>query len=77
MAQAHFSQKQLQNLNNSQLQDKLMLEKNINWNDYSVVEKRGTCVKKISDNWTIDTNIPIFTQDRNYIEETFDFSENK
>ena len=77
LAQAHFSQKQLQNLNNSQLQDKLMLEKSINWNDCSIVEKRGTCVKKVSDNWTIDFNIPIFTQDRNYIEETFDFSEDE
>lgn len=69
LAQAHFSQKQLQNLNNSQLQDKLMLEKNINWNDYTTVEKRGTCVKRISVDWTIDNNIPIFTKDRNYVEE--------
>ena len=48
-------------------------EKNINWNDCSVVEKRGTCVKRNAiegkSNWIIDTNIPIFTQNRNYIEE--------
>lgn len=73
LAQANFSQKQLQGLNNSQLQDKLHEEKNINWNDYSVVEKRGTCVKRNviegKSNWIIDTNIPIFTQNRNYIEE--------
>lgn len=73
LAQAHFSQKQLQNLNNSQLQDKLMLEKNINWNDCTTVEKRGTCVKRISVDgevdWTIDNDIPIFTKDRNYVEE--------
>lgn len=73
LAQANFSQKQLQGLNNSQLQDKLHEEKNINWNDCSVVEKRGTCVKRNviegKSNWIIDTNIPIFTQNRNYIEE--------
>ena len=69
LAQAHFSQKQLQNLNNSQLQDKLMLEKGINWNDCKTVEKRGTCVKKNAGGWYIDNEIPIFTQDRNYIEE--------
>lgn len=73
LAQANFSQKQLQGLNNSQLQDKLHEEKNINWNDCSVVEKRGTCIKRNAiegkSNWIIDTNIPIFTQNRNYIEE--------
>lgn len=73
LAQANFSQKQLQGLNSSQLQDKLHEEKNINWNDCSVVEKRGTCVKRNviegKSNWIIDTNIPIFTQNRNYIEE--------
>lgn len=73
LAQANFSQKQLQGLNNSQLRDKLHEEKNINWNDCSVVEKRGTCVKRNviegKSNWIIDTNIPIFTQNRNYIEE--------
>lgn len=73
LAQANFSQKQLQGLNNSQLQDKLHEEKSINWNNCSVVEKRGTCVKRNvtegKSNWIIDTNIPIFTQNRNYIEE--------
>ena len=60
-------------MNNSQLQDKLMLEKNINWNDCTTVEKRGTCVKRTSVDgeidWTIDNDIPIFTKDRNYVEE--------
>lgn len=73
LAQANFSQKQLQGLNNSQLQDKLHEEKNINWNNCSVAEKRGTCVKRNTiegkSNWIIDTNISIFTQNRNYIEE--------
>lgn len=74
LAQANFSQKQIQGLNNSQLQDKLMLEKNINWNDCKTVEKRGSCVihvfdKKINrSRWEIDENIPVFTQDKEYIE---------
>ena len=74
LAQANFSQKQIQNLNNSQLQDKLMLEKNINWNDCKTVEKRGTCVihtwdeKLNRSRWEIDEDIPIFTQNRDYIE---------
>ena len=68
LGQAHFSQKKLQGLNNSQVQDLLMNEKNINWNDCSVVEKRGTCIKRIQGNWTIDNDIPIFTKARGYIE---------
>lgn len=75
LAQAHFSQKQLQGLNNSQLQDKLHEEKNINWNDCSTVEKRGTCVVHSFDEklnrskWEIDENIPIFSKERGYIEK--------
>lgn len=73
LGRAHFSQKELMGLNNSQIQDKLHEEKGVNWNNCSVVAKRGTCVKRNMNeeksNWIIDTNIPIFTQDRNYIEE--------
>ena len=43
-ARARFSQKQIQGLNNSQLQDKLWKEKKINWNDYQTMHKRGACV---------------------------------
>ena len=46
---ANFSQKQLQGLNNSQLQDKLHEEKGINWNDCKIVEKRGSAVIKVMD----------------------------
>ena len=80
LGRTYFSQKELSKLNNSQIQDKLHEEKGINWNDCPVVCKRGTCVKKVSvagiSGWIIDSNIPIFTQDRNYIEEVFPKGEN-
>ena len=82
LAQANFSHKELQKLNCDQLQDKLMLEKGINWNDLSVVEKRGSaCIKEkytfVNKNgettertkWKIDTEMPILTQDRAYVED--------
>ena len=81
LAQANFSQKQIQGLNNSQLQDKLHEEKNINWNDCKTVEKRGSCVIHVFDEkinrsrWEIDEEIPIFTQDRNYIEKVLPVGE--
>ena len=74
LAQANFSQKQIHSLNNSQLQDKLHEEKCINWNDYKTVEKRGSCVVHVFDKsinrskWIVDEEIPIFTQNRDYIE---------
>lgn len=82
LAQANFPHKELNGLNSSKLQDKLMLEKSINWNDLSVPCKRGVCVyyerksfptdnveiKAEQSGWTIDEDIPIFTQNREYIE---------
>lgn len=42
-----YSDKQIFKLNTSEIQDKLMLEKGINWNDLEVKFKRGTYVKRI------------------------------
>lgn len=47
LAQSLFSHKELQNLNGSELQDKMMIEKNVNWNDLGSKYKRGTYVKRI------------------------------
>ena len=81
LAQANFSHKELYCLNTSQLQNKLFLEKGINWNDLSVDKKRGSaCIKnyytengKMRSKWVIDDNIPILTQDRMYIEKLIYF----
>jgi tRNA(His) guanylyltransferase len=47
LAQSLFSHKDLQNLNGNELQDKMMLEKGVNWNDLESKLKRGTYVKRI------------------------------
>lgn len=80
VGQANFSHTQLHGKNCSDIQDMLMLEKGINWNDYPTHLKRGTCcIKKpfvinegteqeaIRNKWVIDTEIPIFTQNKEYI----------
>jgi len=77
VAQAHFSSKQLHKKNGSMKQDMLMLEKGINWNDLPTWQKRGTCIIKETYNkgeakrtrWTVDEDIPVFSQDRNYIDQ--------
>lgn len=68
LAQANFSHKSLQGLNVNQVQDKLVNEKGINWNDQPTEFKRGTCCIKTEEGWKIDKEIPVFTEDRNYIE---------
>lgn len=47
LAQSLFPHEDLLHLNGSQLQDKMMLEKNVNWNDLEVRFKRGSYVKRI------------------------------
>jgi tRNA(His) 5'-end guanylyltransferase len=70
VGQANFSHSQLQNKSCNDIQDMLMLQKGINWNDYATDEKRGSCCIKGSDGWIIDVDIPIFKgEDREYIDK--------
>jgi tRNA(His) guanylyltransferase len=46
LAFSMFSHKQLQNLNGNQLQDLMMSEKNVNWNDLETKYKRGSYIKR-------------------------------
>lgn len=53
LAQDNFSHKQLQGKNGSQMQDMLMLEKGINWNNCEIWQKRGWCVTRNSRSMTV------------------------
>lgn len=69
LARANFSHKSLDGLNNSQVQDKLILEKKINWNDEATYKKWGSCIRKSDMGWAIDLEPPIFSKDRGYIND--------
>lgn len=56
LAQSLFSHKDLQNLNGNEMQDKMMIEKGINWNDLESKLKRGTYVKRIKTSIPFTTN---------------------
>lgn len=43
VGQANFSHKELQNKSCNDIQDMLMTQKGINWNDYPTYQKRGSC----------------------------------
>jgi len=76
-AQSMFSHKEILGVKCDKLQEKMFTERNVNWNDYAVPQKRGTCVIKQTvirngverRKWIIDNEIPIFTKDRNYIDK--------
>jgi len=65
LGQYYFSHKQMHGKNISQVQDMLMAEHNVNWNDVDTRKKRGWCFA--SDGY--DNEIPIFTKDRYFIEQ--------
>ena len=84
VAQANFPHKQLQGLNCDQLQEKLFQENGINWGEDTPTKyKRGIAVYKkkmgvetpngmvMRNKAFIDEEIPIFTQDRKFIEERY------
>lgn len=76
IGQANFSHRELMNKTCNQIQDMLMTQKNIVWDDLPTTYKRGSCcVKKCTQNhfeyetekcdeysvkWVIDNDIPIF-----------------
>ena len=68
LGQTHFAHKELQGKSCNDIQDMLMLQKGINFNDMPTVFKRGLCCVKTEKGWTLDTEIPLFNQDREYIE---------
>ena len=47
VAQAHFSSKELHGKKTGEMQDMLMLQKGINWNDFTPREKRGSLIRKV------------------------------
>jgi len=74
LGQANFSHKELQNMNNKDVQDMLMLKKGINWNDTITRFKRGTSIYKkqggsLNAEWFVDYEIPIITKNRQFIEK--------
>ena len=87
LGQCYFSSKQLEGKNNNEVQDMLMIQKGINFNNMPTEFKRGVCcIKKDTTDiiafgqvvdtierphWVLDKEIPIFTQDRSYIESRF------
>lgn len=60
----YYSHKEMNNKNCNEIQE-MLFQKGINFDKYPTIRKRGFCVV----NNIVDTEIPIFTKDRNYIDQ--------
>lgn len=70
VGQANFSHKELQGKSCNEIQDMLFTSKGINWNNFPIYQKRGSCAIKVDSGWFIDNNIPIFKgEGREYIDK--------
>ena len=88
LGQCNFPHKELHGKSCNDIQDMLMTQKDINFNDMPTEFKRGVCCVKeeyypeplpgyedcpvdatsVRTRWVLDKEIPIFTQDRDYVE---------
>ena len=80
VGQANFSHNELQGKSCNMIQDMLLTQKDINWNNYPVACKRGSaCIKvhglnlaelKERPHWCIDENMPILKDEhRKYVDD--------
>lgn len=72
VGQHYFTNKELNGKNTDEVKD-MLTRKGINWYSFTPSEKSGTCIKRSiveeSRSWSIDLDTPIFTEQRNYIED--------
>lgn len=68
IGRAYFTHKELENKNGKEIVDMLDSIK-VNYHSFSTCEKRGTCCIKTNKGWELDTEIPIFKEDKDYIEK--------
>lgn len=87
VGQANFSHSELHSKSCNMIQDMLLIQKGINWNDFPTECKRGTACRKIAQEvniagtmdiistWEIDKEMPILKgEDRKYIEDLINFN---
>jgi tRNA(His) guanylyltransferase len=67
LARSLYSHSECENKNMNDMQE-MTFQKGVNWNDLATEKKRGACVIKTDEGWTADREIPLFSQDRDYID---------
>lgn len=82
LSQKYMSHKDMKGLKCNDLQNVLLTKYNINWNNFSTVEKRGTCAykalvdpEKEQYDWKLDFEMPILMEDRSFVVDKIVFFE--
>ena len=71
LAQTLYHQSELDGVAINKLRTRMIIDKNVDWNDLPVACKIGSaCRKNEYDRWYIDDNMPIISNQRDYVEET-------
>lgn len=69
LAQSMYKHREIMGISCKDLQDKMFTERGVNWNNLETRCKRGvSCIKDMEGKWFIDYDMPILTQERDYIE---------
>lgn len=78
--QHFYSHKELIGITCNQLQNKMLTEKDFNWNNLPTERKRGRCIikakiieltdpeNKVTTSWIVDNKLPLFNENHEYIE---------
>lgn len=68
LGQKYFSHRRLEGVKSKDIIDMLLKNHSIDWNkDVSIAHQRGSCCIKTEHGWKIDNDIPLFTDNRDYI----------
>ena len=73
LAQTLFAQKELNGIKCKELQNKMFTEKGVNWNELETPKKRGTACRRFNKKWELDLDMPIVTENRDYVEKLIYF----
>ena len=67
LGQKYFSQRRLNGKNCGEIKNMLISEQSIFWEEIPLKFQRGSCCIKTDKGWIIDDEIPLFKEDRNYV----------
>ncbi len=68
LAQSVFSSKQLHGVNSGGMLEMLQ-SRGVVWGDLPIYRQRGSCAYRGPLGWVVDQEIPVFSQDREYVEK--------
>lgn len=69
LGQAYFTHKELKGVKADEVVQMVKDKTDIDWNTLPLYQKYGFCLYKTEDKLSIDTEIPLFVEDREYVEK--------